>query len=146
MMKKSYALWMVILLGIASSALGAEGWLTDFEKAKKMAAEKNLPILAEFAGLDWCPPCIALGENVFSTEVFKKYAKENVVLFLADFPRTKPQGPVLVKQNEKLSEQYGVQTLPTVLLLKADGTIIDRTGYRRGGAEAYIKHIKELLK
>jgi thioredoxin-related protein len=145
-MKKSFALFTVLLLGIASLASAGEGWLTDFEAAQKLAAEKNLPILVDFSGSDWCGWCIKLDNEVFSQPKFKTYATENLVLFLADFPNSKPQSAEVKKQNSELSEKYGVRGFPTVLLLKADGAVINRTGYQAGGAAAYVEHIKKLLK
>ena len=55
-------------LGLGCAVFAAEGWLTDFEEAKKQAAEKNLPILADFSGSDWCGWCIRLDQEVFSQE------------------------------------------------------------------------------
>ena len=34
---------------------------------------------------------------------------------------------------------------PTVFLLDAEGKQLGRTGYKAGGAEAYVKHLKEML-
>lgn len=121
-------------------------WLTDFEAAKKQAAEKNLPILADFAGSDWCGWCIKLDKEVFSKDEFKAYAKDNLVLLLVDFPSRK-QLPADVKaQNDKLAKEYGIRGYPTVLLLDAKGKVLEQTGYQRGGAAAYVEHIKGLLK
>ncbi len=145
-MKKSFALLTVLLLGIAALATAKEGWLTDFEEAKKQAAEKNLPILADFSGSDWCGWCIKLDNEVFSQDEFKAYAKDNVVLFMADFPNSKPQSAEVKAQNKALSKKYGIRGFPTVLLLDAKGKVIERTRYRRGGAALYVEHIKELLK
>ena len=145
-MRKLSVLFAVLLLGITSYANAGEGWQTDFEKAKAEAAERNVPILADFSGSDWCGWCVKLDKEVFSKPEFKAYAKENVVLFLADFPNRKPQGEELKAQNKKLSQQYGISGFPTVLLLNADGSVINKTGYRRGGAAAYVEHLKELLK
>ena len=97
-------------------------------------------------GSDWCGWCIKLDKEVFSKEEFKKYASENVVLFLADFPSRKKQAPEVKKQNEALSRGYGVKGFPTVLLLSAEGKVLARTGYRKGGAGAYVKHLKGLVK
>ncbi len=144
-MKKSL-FTVVLFLGIASFVFAGEGWPTDFEAAKKEAAEKGLPILADFSGSDWCGWCIRLDNEVFSQPEFKAYAKENVVLFLADFPNSTPQSAEIKTQNEKLSTKYGVRGFPTVLLLNADGSVINKTGYQAGGAAAYVEHIKELLK
>ena len=120
-------------------------WVTDFEAAKKEAAERNVPILADFSGSDWCGWCMKLDGEVFSREEFRKYAKDNLVLFLADFPQGKAQSDELKKQNQELAAKYGVRGFPTVLLLNAKGEVLARTGYRRGGAEAYVKHLKEAL-
>ena len=45
----------LLIVGLlAGSALAnQEGWLSDFEAAKKLAAEKNLDILMNFTGSDW---------------------------------------------------------------------------------------------
>ncbi len=128
------------------SALGGEEWLTDFNKAKKEAAEKKLPILADFSGSDWCGWCIKLDKEVFSQAEFKAFAKDQVVLFLADYPRAKEQSAEVKSQNEQLSKEYAVQGFPTVLILDAEGKVIARTGYRKGGAGAYVQHLKDLLK
>lgn len=129
-----------------SAQTEAAAWLTDFEAAKKMAADKNLPILADFSGSDWCGWCIKLDEEVFSQTEFKEYAEKNVILFLADFPSKKKQSSEVKSQNEKLSKEYQVQGFPTVLLLDKDGKVKARTGYKPGGAAAYVTHIKGLIK
>lgn len=136
------------VLALTATVFGAEGWLTDFEAAKKLAAEKNLPILADFSGSDWCGWCIKLDKEVFSQDAFKAYAKENLVLFLADFPSRKPQPEEVKKQNVALRDKYfGPRDgYPTVLLLDAEGKVLKRTGYKAGGAEKYVEHIKKLLK
>lgn len=120
-------------------------WEASFEKACQLATERKVPILADFSGSDWCGWCIALDKEVFSQDVFKEYARANVVLFLADFPRRKPQSADIKEQNRKLSERYGIEGFPTVLLLDATGKELARTGYQRGGAAPYVQHLKELL-
>ncbi len=143
---KKLLIAVVSLFWFASFALAGEGWLTDFEAAKKLAAEKGLPILADFSGSDWCGWCVRLDKEVFSQPEFKAYANDNLVLFLADFPNRTPQSDELKAQNEMLYRQYGIRGFPTVLLLNADGSVINKTGYQAGGAAAYVEHIKELLK
>ncbi|MDE0839970.1 MAG: thioredoxin family protein, partial [Kiritimatiellae bacterium] len=115
------------------------------DAAKKLAAEKNIPILADFSGSDWCGWCVKLDKEVFQKDAFKTYAKDNVVLFLADFPHKTKQADAVKKQNKGLAETYKVQGFPTVLLLGADGKLLGRTGYKPGGPDTYIKHVKSLL-
>lgn len=120
-------------------------WLTDFEKAKQQAEEQNRPILADFSGSDWCGWCIRLKKEVFSKNEFKEFAEEELVLLLVDFPRNKEQSAEVKQQNQKLAQKYGVKGFPTILLLNPEGEKIERTGYKRGGAEKYVEHLKKLL-
>ena len=142
---KKIVLGMGLLLVCNIVAVAGEGWLTDFEAAKKVAVEKQLPILVDFSGSDWCHWCVKLDEEVFSKAEFKKYAKDNLVLFMADFPQRTKQPAKIKKQNEMLATGYGVRGFPTVLVLDATGKEIARTGYQAGGPEKYIEHIKGLL-
>lgn len=134
-----------VVLGSDKPVAVEAKWLTSFEEAKKVAAEKDLPILVDFSGSDWCGWCIKLDKEVFSKVEFKKYAKNNLVLFMVDFPRSKEQPVEIKKQNEALAQQYGVRGFPTVLLLDATGQQIGKTGYQRGGPEKYIEHIKGII-
>ena len=143
-MKKS-----IVLFGLCLSVLtgwSAEGWMTDFERAKKKAMNENKTLLLDFSGSDWCSWCIKLDEEVFQKDAWKAYAKEHLVQVLIDFPREKSeQSEALQRQNNELAKQYTVRGFPTVLILNQEGQLIDKTGYQRGGAENYIKHIKALI-
>ena len=133
-----------VMAAIPAMASG-NGWLTNFDEAKEEAAAKNLPILADFSGSDWCGWCIKLDKEVFSKASFKAYAKKNLVLLLVDFPSSKSQSADIKSQNQKLAKKYGVRGYPTVLLLDKDGKVIGKTGYQPGGPEKYIKSIKAML-
>ncbi len=141
----------VIMMAAASVTLaeaeteGHAKWLTDLEAARKLASERKVPILANFSGSDWCGWCIKLDKEVFSTKAFQTFAKDNLVLFLADFPSRKKLPAEVEAQNEALAKRYGIRGFPTVLLLNSEGEQLERTGYQRGGPQAYIKHIKDLL-
>jgi thioredoxin-related protein len=140
--------WLTVLavVAIGGGAFAAEGWMTDFEKAKALAKEKDKPILIDFSGSDWCGWCIRLDKEVFSQKAFKDYAKDNLILVLADFPSDKSkQSPELKAQNEKLAKEFGVSGFPTVFLLTPDGKPVAKTGYQDGGPEAYVTHIKKLI-
>jgi len=142
---RALMVYVLVLTFMSGLVFGSEGWLTDFEAAKKQAAEQKRPILIDFSGSDWCGWCIKLDKEVFSKDSFKVYAKENLVLVLADFPSAKKLPAEVKAQNEALLEKYGVRGFPTVLLLDAEGNELARTGYQRGGPEAYVSHLKKLL-
>jgi thioredoxin-related protein len=133
------------LLVAAFACVASDGWVDDFAEAKRLAAEKGVPILVNFSGSDWCGWCIRLDQEVFDQELFKEYAKENLVLFVADFPRRKELPEQVSKQNRELAEKLGIMGFPTVLLIDAEGKEVARTGYQPGGPGLYVAHLKELL-
>lgn len=127
-------------------ALAAEGWMTDYDAALKKAKAENKSVLLDFTGSDWCGWCIRLKKEVFSQKAFKEYAKDNLVTVELDFPQRKKLSADVKKQNAELMKQYKVRGFPTIILLNSDGEKIARTGYRRGGAREYVKHLKSLIK
>ncbi|MDD2716634.1 MAG: thioredoxin family protein [Candidatus Wallbacteria bacterium] len=127
-------------------ATGEVEWLQDLEAVKAKAGQQGKVILADFSGSDWCHWCMKLDEEVFSKPEFKQFAGQNLVLFLVDFPNRKQLPPETAAQNRKLADKYGVQGYPTVLLLDAGGNLLATTGYKEGGAAAYVEHLKGLLK
>ncbi len=144
-MRKLLSFLLLSLLGLHLSLSAGEGWLTDFEAAKAKAAAEQKPLLVDFTGSDWCGWCIMLDKEVFSQQAFKDYAADSLVLVELDFPRGKEQSAELKAQNEALAEKYEIRGFPTILILSPEGKLVGKTGYQRGGAEAYVAHIKEIL-
>ncbi|MGH8020703.1 MAG: thioredoxin family protein [Opitutaceae bacterium] len=148
-MKKTLTVF-ALLLGIAAfaSAGGKAGkkdsWMTDAEAAMAKAKAENKILLMDFTGSDWCVWCHRLDGEVFSTETFKKYADENLVLLKLDFPRKTPQSDEEKKQNRALAEKYDVQGFPTVLVFNAEGEKIGQMGYQRGGPDAWLASLKKI--
>ncbi len=138
----------MVSLAAVSFSMGAESlWMHDFEAAKAKAVKEGKPIFINFTGTDWCGWCIKLEKEVFSQKAFQDYAKENLVLVEVDFPRKKEQTAQLKEQNKKLDKEYGVEGYPTLYLLDAQGKkLTEDIGYREGGPEAYVAHLKSLLK
>jgi protein disulfide-isomerase len=124
---------------------GEANWHIDFEAAQAEAAASGKPLLLEFTGSDWCPPCMALNREVFSQDAFAAFADESLVLVKLDFPRAKEQSEATVAQNEALAERFGIRGFPTIVLLSPEGEEIARTGFRRGGAASYVQHLRSLL-
>ena len=140
-----YLCLLSISFGLAAAVQADTDWGTDFEEAKAQAKESGKPILVNFTGSDWCGWCIKLHKEVFSKDAFKSYAKDNLILFEADFPRSKKLDEAVKLQNEKLAEKHEIRGFPTVLLLDAEGEVLAKTGYQRGGAKKYVEHLKELI-
>jgi thioredoxin-related protein len=143
-MKKIIVAAVGILVGC--SVFASEGWMTDFDKAKEMAAKENKYILVDFSGSDWCGWCIRLDNEVFSKEAFKEYADQHLVLLLVDFPNDKSKlSDEQKQQNRQLAEKFNVRGFPTIFLLSPKGDVVAKTGYRDGGPNAYVEHLKSLI-
>ena len=149
-MKTHLCLGFVLALFVTSVFAAPQSdpvkWLDDFVAAKAEAKKSNKPILANFTGSDWCPWCIKLEKEILSQKAFEDYASANLVLFIADFPRHKELPATVQKQNDELQGKYNIPGFPTVLLLDADGKVLGRTGYNRGGVEPFVSELKDLLK
>jgi thioredoxin-related protein len=139
-----------IILGITLfiSSLGfSQNWQTDFEQAKKIAADQNKNIIIVFSGSDWCAPCIKLDKNVWQSEVFKAEAAKDWVLVKADFPRKKANelSKEQTEHNRELAEKYNIEgSFPLVVLLEKNGKILGKMGFKNVSPEDYIKMIHAL--
>ena len=129
---------------LAVSLHAGEGWLIDAEKAKAQAAKEGKPLVMDFTGSDWCPPCKQLNSKVFSSQEFKDYAAKNLVLLELDFPNDKSKvSAETKKQNDKLQKEYKIRGYPTIIVLDKNGKELGReVGYSGESPADYIKKIE----
>ncbi|WP_242085579.1 thioredoxin family protein [Aestuariivivens sediminis] len=121
-------------------------WHTDMKKASEIAIRESKPVLMFFTGSDWCGWCKRLQKEVFQTQDFESWAKDNVVLMELDFPRRTAQEQSVKVQNYQLQQIFNVRGYPTVFFVnpekKADGKMnlnsLGKTGYVRGGAQEWL--------
>lgn len=132
-------------LTLGTAFAGGEGWISDFEAAKKQAAAENKDLLIDFTGSDWCGWCIKLNDEVFKHDEFKDGVKDKYVLVELDYPQDKSNlSEETQKQNAELQEKYAIQGFPTIMLADAGGKPYAQTGYQPGGPEKYVDHLEEL--
>lgn len=146
-MKTIISIICIVLISI--SAVTAQDWQTDFEKAKAIALKESKPIILVFQGSDWCAPCIKLDHEIWSTDTFKSYAKDHFVMLQADFPRKKKNNLSEAQKasNAKLAELYNKSgNFPFVVVLDAKGKVLGETGYKKTTPEQYIKELKAFVK
>ncbi len=91
----------------------AGAWLKSLPAAQKKAKEQHALIFVDLFA-DWCGWCHKMEQEVFPSEVFQKATNNKVLLRL----NTEDAG-----EGTKLSQQFGITTLPTFLLLTPEGTI-----------------------
>lgn len=135
---------VMLLFASMGTVLAGDVWVTDFEAAKKQAQEEKKDLFIDFTGSDWCGWCKRLDKEVFSKPLFLNAMLEDFVFVKLDFPRETEQSAEVKAQNQKLQQEFQVRGFPTIFLATADGTPYARTGYQRGGPEAYVKHLAVL--
>ena len=145
-MKKLIAVGALLTCLGAAAMAGGEGWTSDFEAAKKQAAEGKMDLLMDFTGSDWCVWCTRLNDEVFSKDAFKKGVKDKFVLVELDFPRDQSKvTPEVKAQNEKLRDKYQIQGYPTIILSDSKGLPYATSGYRPNGPEKYVENLDKLI-
>ena len=120
---------MKLLILFLAFHLPAVEWLGNIDLAKAEAQKSHKLILVNFAGSDWCIPCIRLRKEILESEKFTSYAQDHLVLLRADFPRQKKNQ--LKKEqaalNEALADKYNAAgAFPLTLLIDADGKVLKR--------------------
>jgi len=154
---------LLVLLGIM--ALSASGkllaadvdlkgitpgkWTMDFAVAKQVAKEKNLPILVNFSGSDWCGWCKIMEKNVFAKPAWLDYAKDNILMVIIDFPRDKTIVPKeYLERNNELKTRYDVEGFPTFVVLEDDGEVeLGRLGAgKEKTPESFISELAGLFR
>jgi thiol-disulfide isomerase/thioredoxin len=138
---------LVILLFISFLSPPAI-WSGNFNETAKTAKTSNKLILINFSGSDWCGPCIRLKNEIFVTEVFEKFASENLLLVKADFPRQKKNKlpDAQVKLNETLAERYNKDgKFPFTLLVNSEGKILKTwDGLPKENAAQFVKQLEAI--
>jgi thiol:disulfide interchange protein len=134
------------LVALSALHLSAyEGWLTDLDAGKAKAAAENKPLVVEFTGSTWCPPCKALHAEVLTSAEFAAWAKDKVLVKL-DYPTSRERTPEKIAADPalaklmQLKDQYGVPGFPTLFVFDAQGKEQGKVvGYGKGtGPAAYL--------
>ncbi len=135
-----------IALSLLSFTTSTIHWENDFSSAKQTATAEHKFILLNFSGSDWCGPCIRLHKEIFGTEEFAAFAKDNLVMVNADFPRQKKNqlSKIQQQQNDKLADQYNsTGNFPFTLLLDANGKVVKAwDGFYKDGVPGFIHELK----
>ncbi|MFA6005724.1 MAG: thioredoxin [Patescibacteria group bacterium] len=102
----------------------------DQASFKKEVAEFKGVVLVDFFA-HWCPPCKMLSPLL---EEMDKENKSSDVKF----------AKVDVDVNQELSGQYGVQSIPTVIIFKDGKQVAQKVGF--GPKEMYLEAINSVRK
>lgn len=126
----------------------ATNWQTNFAKAQAEAKASGKLIVLNFAGSDWCSPCIRMKKKIFASAEFQQFARQHLVLVQADFPRKRKNklSKVQTAHNEALAEKYNTQgVFPLTLLMDAEGKVLKKwEGLPRLSPAQFVGQIKPL--
>jgi len=130
----------------ATKSGGGGVFTQDFEAAKALAQDQGLPLLLFFTGSDWCGWCMKMKAEVFETQEWQRYAKDNLVLVTLDYPKNEALVPKeYVERNKTLQRTYGANGFPTTVLLAPDGqTTLEKFAGAQLDAKAFISQLKKL--
>lgn len=119
----------------------------EFDAAVARANTEGKHVFLAFIGSDWCDWCVKFEHEIYHSPVFQEFAASNLVVVVVDFPRFAEDGKSEAqrKQDSSLADRFRVHGFPTFFLLNPDGKAVAKTGYQRGGPEAYIDHIEQLI-
>ncbi|MFH2055498.1 MAG: thioredoxin domain-containing protein [bacterium] len=120
-MKRPTSLTILLLLlcsfNLSAITLGELEFGEDFDAISAAAQESRQPMLIDFY-TDWCFWCKVMDDSTFPDPYVQKFMK-NFEL-----------GKINAEVDTLVAQRYGVRSYPTFLLIKPDGTEIDRiVGY-----------------
>ena len=107
------ALALATLPGLALSAEPLK-FHDDFGAAAKVAMEKKKPVIVVFSA-SWCPPCQQMKKNVYPSKTVAPFHDQFVWAYL----------DVDQEKNKGFMQKLGVQGIPHISFISADGKLID---------------------
>lgn len=122
------------------------GWIEDYRTAQAIAQQQKRYIFLAFTSMDSSEFSKKMDEEVFQTPEFKKYAGTKLVLVKIDFPTSTTQPTAVAAQNKILAEMFAVRGFPTMVVMNPQGQKIADSKYLKGGAEAFLKDLKPVIK
>jgi thioredoxin 1 len=144
-MKSAWMLWMLLMAGVLSMPLFADGpegargkppeaaasepgipWLKDLPKALEAAQEKRRTVMIDFEA-EWCSWCKKLDRETYGDERVIRFVREHFIAVKID-----------TDEQPEVAKQHQVAGLPTILFLSAGGEELARLiGFRT--PEAFLR-------
>ena len=119
---------LFLSLHLGSNAIAFGQVVYDFKSAQAIALADDKFIILDFQA-DWCGPCKRMDKELWASAEFKKLLNRFVLL------------KIDVDREGNLAQQYGVRTIPKVVILSAnEDELYSKTGYL--GSAGYLKLFK----
>ena len=98
------------------------GWADGMPAGQQLAQEADKPMVVLFTA-GWCPPCQSLKKNVLAKGEVNDALQAGFVPVQIDLTDRSANNP-----NLAVAQQYGVQSIPTVIAMTSDGEPIGAYG------------------
>lgn len=121
----------------------------------RLAEQRGKVVMLNFWA-SWCGPCRK--EMPLLDELYQRYQDAGFVLYGVNVERSTSDAeklladlntnfPILWDGDSKVSKLYGVNAMPTTIMIDKDGKVRYRNrGYKAGDEEKYRSQIKELIR
>ncbi len=116
------ALLCAVLIALAAAPVRAQGvsWFTDYNAARRAAADKKLPLFVDFSTKD-CSWCRKLESTTFRDPAVVQVLSQRFIALHVD-----------AEKEAGLAQQLNVQSYPTLIFADPDGNVLARQ-------EGYVK-------
>ncbi len=115
---------------MTAEEMSGKRWYYDLGEAEAVAARTGKKIFVDFFAT-WCGPCKMLAHDVLDTEDFNNKMSKYFVFLRID-----------VDAQPGVSKQFGIEAMPTQMVLDKSGAVLGKTvGY--GGADAFYRFINQ---
>jgi thiol-disulfide isomerase/thioredoxin len=119
-MKSVKTLILFTILGLLQSS-NSYGWDSNtifsggsLNAAKQRAEREHKLLILEFTA-KWCLPCRHMEKQVFRNKDVQSFSQQYAIIFQID-----------IDENKNLKEEFNIEVLPTIILMKANGVILSR--------------------
>lgn len=132
---------ILIALLLVSASLSAQTWKTDFNEALREVGGSGKNVLLFFSVSDACDICRRLDHDIFQSQEFMDYAKDNLVLVKLDFKNQASQD----KADQLLIvEKYNKDGFfPWVVIVNANQKVVGKLPmYEDQSIRQYLSQIK----
>lgn len=132
---------ILIALLLVSTSLSAQTWKTDLNEALREAGGSGKNVLLFFSVSDACDICRRLDHDIFQSQEFLDYAKDNLVLVKLDF---KNQASHDKADQLLIVEKYNKDGFfPWVVIVNANQKVVGKLPmYEDQNIRQYLSQIK----
>lgn len=131
---KKIILNLILLLPVLTLSAQIKFEEGDFKSALEKATKEDKLIFID-CYTSWCGPCKQLAKIVFPDTIVGNYMNKNFVNYKSDMEKG---------EGIELRQRYGVNTFPTLLILKSNGEVLNRVIGMKADPNYFISQIQYL--